>query len=184
MAISKEQQRELKNLARAANRRLERASEGQRASLEFNIKKYHTQKGKYGISFSQAAAKTEREYKQRMAELEKFMQAKTSTKRGWNALQESNIEKAVGTLDQMGYDITEEELAVILRELKGLKGKDFYTVLENVEAAKYEKESSGEEFTEKDLKKELNTRREEYEATLKSMKARIEREKKRAAENV
>lgn len=184
MAISKEQQRQLKNLARAANRRLERASEGQREALEFNIKKYHTRKGKYGRSFSQATAKTEREYKQRMAELEKFMRAKTSTKRGWESLQKSNVEKAIETLDQMGYDISEKELAVILRELKGLKGKDFYTVLENVEAAKYEKESNGEEFTEADLKKELNTRREEYEATLKSMKARIEREKKRAAGNV
>ena len=149
-------------------------------SLEWNIKKYHTQKGKYGLSFSQAAAKTEREYKQRMAELEKFMRAKTSTRRGWESLQKTNVEKASETLDQMGYDITDKELAVIFRELKGLEGKDVYTVLENVEAAKYEKEASGEEFTEKDLKEALNTRRAEYEATLQSMKARIEREKKRA----
>lgn len=170
MAISKEQQRELKNLARAANRRLERASEGQRASLEYNIKGYHVREGKYGKAFSQAAAKTEREYKQRLAELEKFMGARTSTRRGWETLQESNISKATGTLSDMGYDITEKELAVILKEVGGAKGGMFYKALENVQALKAE--TGSDELTPEQIREELSMRRSDYEATLASIKAR------------
>ncbi len=170
MAISKEQQRELKNLARAANRRLERASAGQRKSLEYNIKGYNVREGKYGKAFSQAAAKTEREYKQRLAELEKFMSAQTSTRKGWESLQRSNIEKATGTLSEMGYDVTEDELEAILKEVGGAKGGQFYKALENVQA--FKEETGLTDLTKEDIEKAVNWRKTEYEATLYAIKAR------------
>lgn len=191
MAISKEQQRELKNLARAANRRLERASEGQRSALQYYIKDYHTTKGKYGKVFSQAAATTEREYKQRMVELQKFMAAKTSRIKPWKALQQSNVEKAQETLSKMGFSLSEEELAkvlsgkaelekqerkklqelknlgegelaAILKETKARTGQLFYKALEILQAQK----TTEGELSDEDIKNALADSRTDYEVTL------------------
>lgn len=80
--ITKEMQRKLANEARKANRRLERASEGQRRALEYYTKGYHTFETAKGDRFSQAKAKTADEYRQRMKELEDFMKGETSTRKG------------------------------------------------------------------------------------------------------
>ena len=79
MALTREMQKELTMFARRMNRRIERASEGQRRSLEYNIRGYTTRQRSSGITvFSQAKAKTEQEYYKRMKELKAFEQAKTS----------------------------------------------------------------------------------------------------------
>lgn len=166
--ITAAQQKELAYLARAANRRLERATEGQRKSLERNIKNYHTREGSRGIVFQQGKAKTESEYRQRMAELKKFMAAKTSKRKGWEELKKENMQKAQASLSDMGYDITDEELETILEE-EGGGNAAFYKALENVQAAKG---PDNKELTPEEVKEAIYQRRSDYEATLAAIKAR------------
>lgn len=166
--ITAAQQKELAYLARAANRRLERATEGQRKSLEHNIKNYHIREGSRGIVFRQGKAKTESEYRQRMAELKKFMAAKTSTRKGWEELKKENMEKAQESLTDMGYDITDDELATILAE-EGGGSSAFYKALENVQAAKG---PDNKELTPEQVKKAMYQRKTDYQATLAAIKAR------------
>ena len=169
--ITKEMQRELAYKARAANRRLERASEGQRSALEHYIKGYSgTRESSRGTMFQQGAAKTETEYRQRMRELEKFMGGETSTRRGWKELKSSNVEKAAGTLGEMGYDISEDELVALLEEIPdGADSATYYKALENVQAAKNKK---GGTLTRKEIIKAISERRSDYEATLGALKSR------------
>lgn len=186
-AVTKKQQTELVKLARAANRRLERAGQGQRASLNYNISQYTTINKTRGIVFSQAKAKTKAEYKQRMKELKKFMAAKTSKKEGWKKLEKSNIEKSREKLGLMGYDVTDEELKVVLEEIGG-SSKEFYKTLENVSAKKIKKRKKAAQEAKKkketppdpdtiNLTKDeviaaINERRTDYQATLEVIKAR------------
>jgi len=166
--VSRAQQAELSKLARAANRRLERATEGQRKSLEHNIKNYHTREGSRGIVFQQGKAKTESEYQQRMAELRKFMSAKTSTRKGWEELKKENMQKAQESLSDMGYDITDEELKTILEE-EGGGNAAFYKALENVQATKG---PDNKELTPEQVRKAMYQRKTDYQATLAAIKAR------------
>lgn len=170
MAISKEQQKELTKLARAANRRLERASAGQRKSLEHNIQEYHTKVTTRGLVFEQGKAKTELEYRQRMAELRKFMAAKTSTRKGWEQLRKENLAKAQTTIVEMGYDVTDEELEIIIRETGG-SSKAFYKALEFVTAEKSERED-WTELSAEEIVDAIRERKTDYEMTLELIKAR------------
>ena len=174
MPVTKQQQVALTKLARAANRRLERATEGQRKSLEHNIKGYHTREGSRGIVFQQGKAKNEREYRQRMAELQAFMQAKTSKRRTWEELKKSNIQKAQESLTNMGYDVTDDELEIILQETGG-SSRAFYRALENVQATK---EGPDDELSADDVRKAINERHTDYEATLQMIRKRRDRVKK------
>ena len=161
MPVTKEQNKQLARLARAANRRLERASEGQRKALEHYLEGYHTREGSRGIVFQQGTAKNEREYRQRMAELKSFMEGKTSKRRSWEELKKTNVDKAQKTLEKMGYDVTDDELRIVLEETSG-SSKAFYRALENVQAAK----SEGEELSAEDVRNAIYQRRTDYEATL------------------
>ena len=165
MPVTKAQQKQLKDLARAANRRLERATEGQRKSLEYNIRGYHTRKSESrGIVFQQGQAKNEREWRQRMAELNAFMKAKTSYKKKWEKLQKSNVTAANKTLqEEWGYDLTDKELAIILQE-SAKSSIAFYRNLEIVSAAK--DDNGGKELPEDEIIEEINKRRTDYKATL------------------
>lgn len=138
MAITAAQQRALSNLARAANRRLERASEGQRAYLERQISKYHTRQRSGGATvFKQGKAASESEYRARMRELERFMSAQTSKITGWKEVKKAQVKAAGETLRGEGYDLTDEELAAILEELdEGHSSAAFYSALANVEISK------------------------------------------------
>lgn len=167
-SVTPQMQKQLANLARAANRRLERASAGQRRSLEYNIKGYQTQTTSRGMVFKQGKAKSAAEYRQRMAELNKFMGAKTTTRTGWEKLKSENVSKAQETLGKMGFDITDTELEVILKEVGG-KSKDLYRALENVMAAKGIK---GEELSADEIREAIFSRRSDYEATLAAIEAR------------
>ena len=147
MAISAAEQKTLANLARAANRRLERASEGQRSYLEAQIAKYHTRiRQKTGARvFQQGKAKSNAEYRARMRELQTFMQAKTSTIEGWKKIKAKQVEAAGETIRAGGSNLTDEELAGILRELeKGHSSAEFYKALANVEISKREAEAEKE----------------------------------------
>lgn len=138
MALTQEMQRALANRARAANRRLERASEGQRAYLEKQIAKYHVRERGANIVFKQGKAASEAEYRARMRELEKFMSARSSTIKGWREIKAANVSAAGETLrEKQNYNITDDELAIILEEIdEGHKSKEFYSALANVEISK------------------------------------------------
>ena len=176
MAVTKQQQSALAKLARAANRRLERATPGQRKSLEHNITGYHTRTGSRGIVFQQGKAKTESEYRQRMAELKRFMSAKTSTRGGWESLKRSNREKTQATLSDMGYDVTDTELDIVLKETGG-SSKAFYRALENVQAAKGVNQ---EEMTPEEIRNAINERRSDYQATLAAIRSRKKKKNRKS----
>lgn len=166
--ITDYQNRELARLARAANRRLERATAGQRSELDHYLKGYHTREGAHGTVFQQGKAKTEAEYRQRMNELRSFMEGKTSTRRGWESVKQEGVSKAADTLKEQGYDITDEELAQILKETGGKKaaGNNFYKALNNVQAAKEKKANRGKDtdLSPEELSAEISRRNTEQQA--------------------
>lgn len=141
MAISAAQQKELASLARAANRRLERATAGQRHYLESQIARYHVRQRPGGdVVFKQGKAATAAEYRTRMNELRAFMGAETSKRTGWDALKRRQIKAAGETIRAGGSDITDEELAAVLEEIgsQAHGSQYFYDVLANIEIAKDE----------------------------------------------
>lgn len=143
MKISKELYAELRRLVRAANRRIERATPGQRKALEFYVQKA-TKASKWssaakGMSTQQANA--------RIQQLRKFMgyneqnvqvEQVTSTIKGWKAIKESNVAKANATFAGMrkGHDITDEEMAEILMQLEDSSKQEFYHAVNKVQAMK------------------------------------------------
>ena len=138
MPVTAEQQKSLAKLARAANRRLERATKGQRAYLEKQIAKYHTRERAEGFYvFQQGKAGSEAEYRARMRELDTFMAARTSTRKGWDLIKKEQVEAAGDTIRRGGSNITDKELALVLDEIgKGHSSADFYKALANVEISK------------------------------------------------
>lgn len=140
MPLTQSMIKEFTNLARAANRRLERATSGQRSYLQSKISKYHIRERKPGVTvFSQAKPKTMAEYHSRMNELKAFMGAATSTRKGWEAVKRAQVSAAGKTLRAEGSNITDEELAIVLEEIGGgHSSAEFYKALANVEISKRE----------------------------------------------
>ena len=131
----------IKTLTRRANRRLERASAGQRRALEYYINKETGGAGKFsaatsGLSFIEARKK--------IAALERFLNAKSSTRAGWEQMKADAVKTANETLGLMGYEITDDELAIILQQIDTGDKVDYYDALDKVQAAKYKK---GDEWT-------------------------------------
>lgn len=192
MALTEKMQSELRNLARAANRRIERATEGQRNALEYYLRGYHTRKRDNGmIVFQQGKAKTEREYKARMKELKRFMEGDPedkeegykpiSTRAGWEKLKKENVSKAAETLSNAGNDITDEELEMILIEGadEDIGGSDpvMLAAVQNVQIAKAE---AGESWTPSPeaIRKAIEERRSDQERVEQLIKTRKAAERK------
>lgn len=143
MKISKELYAELRRLTRAAQRRMERATPGQRRALEFYVKQA-TGSTKWsssakGMSTQQANA--------RIQQLRKFMgyneqnkqvEQVTSTRKGWEAIKESNVSKANATFGKRraGHNLTDDEMAEILMQLGDPTKKEFYHAVNKVQAMK------------------------------------------------
>lgn len=171
--------RAFRNLVRTANRRLERAGEGQRAALEHYMQGYHVRTNDEGeMRFSAAAPKNAAELRQRTAELEKFMAGKTSTKRGWSRVQQEASSKAQEKLGQMGYDVTDEELKNIAKETGGHNAA-FYRALEQITAEKLENEYEDMFDDEEELAEEIELRRTDQEITERLLRARQNAKNKR-----
>lgn len=145
--ITKEQKQQIRTLTRRANRRIERATEGQRAALEYYVNKA-TGADKFsattkGLSAEQAAAK--------IRDIERFLAGESSTRKGWDKIKEENVRKANETLRSQGYDLSNEELAEILEQVDTSSKKDFYKAINLVEAKKIEEgegwEGSPDEIT-------------------------------------
>ena len=163
---------ELAKMARAANRRIERATPGQRSALEHYTQGYATRESaKYGRVFKQGAAKTIREARQRLAELQRFTEAETTTRKGWEKLKRANVEKAGETIrEALDLDISDEELAIIFKELGANKNKrEFYAVLNNVAAAKADK---GDDLTPAEVRKAMRERQSEQESVMRVLRSR------------
>lgn len=144
-AVSRAEYNQLDLLAKRANQRLASMKPGQREAVS-----YYTQ----GRTFSRAYPKSRAEYNQRMREVERFLGAKQTTRRGWEQIKRSAVESAGETLrGERKYDLTDDELGAIFKEIDKKSQKQFYRVLDLVQAKKYRAEAKDEEF---DLQKAIN----------------------------
>ena len=178
--ISKSQQAELRKRARAANERIRTASENAQKAYEHYTEKYHTYKSKKGERlFKTGAAKTEAEYRQRMKELDAFLGSKYTTTGGWKKAVNKALQNANKKLDKMGYDVTEEELANVIKETGGAKKNPaaFYRALENLTAEKILNELD-EDIEDEDFGEEIEDRLSDQQAAEALIKAREEQKKR------
>lgn len=148
--ITQAQKQKIRQLVRAANRRLERAYEqkdyGQARALEYYIKRA-TGKKKWsaatkGFSSERADAL--------ITKLNKFMEGESTKRTGWKRIKAQNVRDAVATLKKkkdVNYTLTEEELSAALEiydemyadvviHSKEESRREFYYVVNKVQAAK------------------------------------------------
>lgn len=145
MPISAEQWRELDTLTKRANQRLASATEGQRAALERFVSDGR---------FSRAEPKSVAEYNQRMRDVERFLASKQTTRRGWKEIKRNAVQAAGATLrDRRKYDLTDDELANIFKEVEKKSAKNFYKVLDLIQAKKYDADAKDADF---DLQQAIN----------------------------
>ena len=123
----------IRTLTRRANRRLERATAGQRSALEWFVRKETGGLDKFSAS---SAGLTFIQARQKIAALERFLAAKTTTRAGWEEVKAESVKKAGQTLGLMGYHLTDEELAALLKQIDTKNKADYYDALDKVEAAK------------------------------------------------
>lgn len=124
----------LRTLTRRANRRLERASEGQRAALEYYVQRA-TGATKFNAQFKGLSAES---VALKLKQLETFLGARSTTIEGWRQIKRENVRKANQTLGTMGYDLTDQELAEILEQIDAGDKREFYRAVNLVQAAKDE----------------------------------------------
>ena len=146
MPITAEQWRELDTLTKRANQRIASAYEGQRAALERFVPD-----GK----FSRAKPTSVAEYNQRMRDVERFLASEQTKRSGWKAIKKRAVEASGETLrDRRKYDLTDDELANIFKEIEKKSAKNFYKVLDLIQAKKYDAEARGKDF---DLQAAINS---------------------------
>lgn len=113
--MTREQYKEIRKLTRAAQRRMERASEGHRHAMEFNVQQMTGSKkwssAAKGFTYQQAQAQIEK--------LSRFMESDFTTKTGWKFLKEENVRKAQETLRERykGFLLTDRELAEVFKQV-------------------------------------------------------------------
>lgn len=145
MPISAEQWRELDTLTKRANQRFASMGEEQRRAVS------HYQKEK----FSRAKPTSVAEYNKRMRDVERFLASKQTTKRGWAAIKKKAVKAAGKTLRKdRQYELTDDELANIFEEINTKSKKHMYTILDLVQAKKYDAERKEKDF---DVQKAVNS---------------------------
>ena len=165
--ITPEQIKDIRTLTRRANRRIERATPGQRRMLEKYINRYTGVKaGKFsssykGLTYAQAQKKLE--------DLKRFLAAESSTRKGWDKIKREQIRKANEKLKQMDYDLTDEELTDVLEQLEEGNRSDFYRAVNLVSAAK---DNKGGTLSEEEIEEALNQKRSAQEALKEAIDAR------------
>ena len=146
--ISKEEYKALDALAKRANQRLASMKEGQRQAVEYYTK---------GEKFSRAVPKSRAEYNQRMRDVERFLSSKQTTRRGWEQIKKRAVESAGRTLrTDRKYNLTDQELANIFKEVDKKSQRQLYKILDIVQAKKYDAEAKGEAFNDDALQKAIN----------------------------
>jgi hypothetical protein len=152
MKISKELYAELRRLTRAAQRRMERATPGQRKALEYYVKKA-TGETKWS---SAAKNMSTQQANARIQQLRKFMGYNelnkpikdeegrpvdiASTRKGWEAIKRANVEAAQATLERRrkGFNINQSELKMIFEQVT----KDFQISDEELAERKISREEA------------------------------------------
>ena len=170
-AITTEQKKEIRRLTRAANRRLERATPGQRSALEYYVNQ------SVGANKFSAATKglTAEQAELKIKILNKFMApGGISTRKGWDRLKRENVRKANETLQSEGYDLTDEELAEILEQIDTSSKKDYYRAINLVEAQKIQK-GEGWEGSPEEITKAITQKATYQQALTKALQARKKR---------
>ena len=134
MNISNELYSELRKLTRKAQRRMERATPGQLRALEFWTEKATGEK-KWSSSVK---GMNEQQVRAQIDKLNTFLEGKSTTKRGWKAIKDSNVRKANETFKKRraGHDLTDEEMAEILTQLGDPSKQEFYKAVNKVQAMK------------------------------------------------
>ena len=139
MDITKAQKLEIRRLTRQAQRRMERASEGQRRVLEHQVLKATGSKkwssAYKGFTYERAQLQIEK--------LQKFLAGKTTTITGWKEIKKAAVAKTVKTFSGMGYHLTDQEMAELLIQMKEKKMEDIYKAVNLVEAKKGRKLKAG-----------------------------------------
>ena len=108
-----------------------------------------------------------------MKELERFLDAGSTTIKGWNRLKQQNVTKAGKTIRKQGFNLTDKELKVILQELPAKSSKaTFYKALENVEIYKGSRKAQTKEPTPEQIKKAMKSRRTDQQRTEALLKLR------------
>lgn len=142
--MTREQYKEIRRLTRAAQRRMERATPGQKRALEYYVKKA-TGAEKWssaakGFTYQQAQAQ--------IAKLERFMAGASTTKRGWARIKAQNVEAANKkfTKRQKGFDLTDEEFAELLIQADAKTRQETYRAVNTVQAVKANMEAAEIEY--------------------------------------
>ena len=88
-----------------------------------------------------------------MRELERFINSEQTTRRGWERIKRTAVENAGKTLrGERKYDLSDDELANIFKEIEKKSQKQFYRILDIVQAKKYRAEANNADF---DLQKAI-----------------------------
>ena len=122
---TKEQIKMIRTLARRANRRIERATPGQRNALISYAGGQKFSAGSKGLS--------EREAAQKIEKMKRFLESPSTTRTGWERMKEENLRKAREALGRQDYTITDEELAEIIQQLGDVDDATFYRAINLVE---------------------------------------------------
>lgn len=132
--MTREQYKEIRKLTRKAQRRMERATEGHRRAMEFSVQRA------IGSNKWSSAVKgfSYQEAEQRINVLSEFLKSEYTKIKPWNALKQENVEKARKTLEDRysGFNLTDEELADIFKQVSDKSRKDKYRAINLVIAAK------------------------------------------------
>lgn len=132
--ITRAQIQEIRTLTRRANRRIERATGGQRRTLEY----YARTNGKPGKFSAATKGMTAQQAQAQIEKLNRFLGAMSTTKIGWEWIKKEIVHKSAKTLGGMGYDLTDEELSDILMQLDDASNEEFYRAVNLVQAEKVE----------------------------------------------
>ena len=170
--ITNYQKQQIRTLTRRANRRIERAKGGQASALTYYAKKM-TGAEKFsaatsGMSYEQAEAQ--------LRALNKFLEAKSTTITGWREIKAENVRKANETLGEQGYDLTDQELAEILKQIDSADRKEFYRAINLVQANKVE-EGDAWKGSGKQIAEAIAQKATAQQALERSLEARNTREK-------
>lgn len=164
--ITAKQKAEIRRMTKTANERLRSATEGQRSYLEYQVNK-----ATGGTKFSgRTKDMSYIEAKQQLEKLQRFLDAKSSTRRGWKAIKRQQVEAANKRWKSWGYDLTDYELATLLQQIDTKGKKVYYQAVDKVQAAKYR--GGGYELDAKAIAAAIDEQISEQKATQSLIRAR------------
>ena len=164
--ITDKQRADIQRMTKTANERLRSATAGQRSYLEYQVNK--------AIGTNKFSGKTKGmsyvEAKHQIEKLERFLNARSSTRRGWKAIKRQQVEAANKRWKSWGYDLTDYELATLLEQIDTKDKTAYYQAVDKVQAAKYR--GGGYELDDKAIAAAIDEQISEQKATQGLIRAR------------